>query len=188
MPRQKRPPPLGLLYATRKEVLVSAERVPIFGFAIGLLLVVPACGGAADAPATSTTPSAPASQHLHTAYAQLELDTLVLSGGGEMIGKIIAKNSAFYVFEPNERRKALEIVERDKVRSVKWAKGSAPDGVEGYDQIVLTNGHILNGRITEHDKKFGWYWIQSWHGDFGYRVYEAQVGRIFRGGKEVQRR
>jgi hypothetical protein len=158
----------------RREDIVPRGAWKLAG--IGIALLVGACGSASPA---YTTPKQPPSAF----PAQRMYDQIKLKGGGELEGTIVAENDAFYVVE---KHGLVQMVDRDKISSVRWVKGSKPSGLSGWDQVVLRNGHVLTGKITERNDKFRWYLMRyALDENVIFRIYDSQVLRVFRDGKEV---
>jgi len=72
-------------------------------------------------------------------------DVLTFKDGRTVHGRVVAMNPAFYTVE---RFGEVRMAARDEVQSVQWRQGTQTANLEGLDQIVLTNGHVLTGNIV----------------------------------------
>lgn len=71
-------------------------------------------------------------------------DVLTFKDGRTVRGRVVAMNPAFYTLE---RLGEVRMAARDEVQSVQWRQGRQTADLEGLDQIVLNNGHVLTGNI-----------------------------------------
>ncbi len=108
-------------------------------------------------------------------------DVVTLNNGDEIRGTIRAINNVFYTLE---RFGEIRTVPAGDVRSVEWKRGSQPSGLEGLDQIVLVNGHVLTGEIIVDNDRPPYFKIQSSYLDYTYTVFKSQAEMVFRDGRE----
>jgi len=103
-------------------------------------------------------------------------DVLVLANGFRVEGNVVAQNESFYVVERfGEYRAAM----KNEVARVEWKDRGGPANLGTGDQILLGNGVVLHGAIT--DEKVGRYFeIQV--GSLRHVVWHSQVNSVFKGG------
>jgi hypothetical protein len=73
-------------------------------------------------------------------------DVVVLTNGFEIKGTVVAQNPDYYVVERHKEQRA---VEKAEVSAVRWKSGAGPANLASGDQILLKNGVVLHGAITE---------------------------------------
>lgn len=180
--------PLCLAFPARYAAWVFLEVIVHRAFIGGLVLSLAACsaslnvatggeGATGEGQGQGTIASGSAATRL--------VDTLVMTSGPERTGRVVAKNEAFYVFEPMTAKQTVEAVEISAVESIKWGAGKEPANLTSFDQIVLANGHLLNGKLAQKKKSAGGYvQLDGWHGKLSYQVHHSQISRVFVAGGE----
>lgn len=108
-------------------------------------------------------------------------DTIDLRNGDTVEGRIKAVNDRFYTLE---RFGEIRTVPTRDISSVSWEGGSQPSGIDRLDQILLTSGHVLTGRITIENGLPPFYEIESDFFDQSYTVFKSQIAMVFRNGEE----
>lgn len=108
-------------------------------------------------------------------------DVINLNSGEKVIGTVRAINPVFYTVE---RFGEVRTVPTGDVRNVEWKRGTKPSGLDSLDQIVLTNGHVLTGKIVVDNARPPYFEIESSHLDYTYTVFKSQAQMVFRNGIE----
>lgn len=108
-------------------------------------------------------------------------DVISLKNGDEVKGIIRAINPVFYTVE---RFGEIRTVPTQDVKNVDWKRGSKPSGLDSLDQIVLTNGHVLTGKIVVDNDRPPYFEIESSYLDYTYTVFKSQAQMVFRNGIE----
>ena len=104
-----------------------------------------------------------------------------LNDGQTIRAKVVAENNAFYVIE---RFNEVRSVPLDSIKSVEWADGSRPANLRGQDQLLLENGHVISGTITDEKDEPAYFQVKSSISDFTYVVFKAEVKKAYKGGAE----
>ena len=105
-----------------------------------------------------------------------KLDSIRLTNGFKVAGNVIAANDAFYVIERFGEHRA---VTKTEVAQVEWKGKSAPGNLSTGDQILLKNGVVFHGAITE--EKAGRY-LEIQVGSFKHVVWNSQILSVHKGG------
>lgn len=108
-------------------------------------------------------------------------DVISLKNGDEIKGVIRAINPLFYTVE---RFGEVRTVPTNDVQSVEWKRGTKPDGLDSLDQIVLSNGHVLTGKIITDNDRPPYFEIESSYLDHTYTVFKSQAQMVFKKGIE----
>lgn len=109
-------------------------------------------------------------------------DVVTLTTGAKIRGMVVGENSSFVVVVRNTEARAIPRVE---VQSIDWVNKSKPPAVSGADQILLKNGVVLNGKITEDKAKPPVLQLRSNYLDQTYVVFKSEVAEAYRGGVRV---
>ena len=104
-------------------------------------------------------------------------DVLTFKDGRTVHGRVVAMNPSFYTLE---RFGEVRMAARDEVQSVQWRQGRQTASLEGLDQIVLNNGHVLTGTIVSEasDDRV----LKSTIINQTYRVAVSETAAIFKKG------
>jgi len=108
-------------------------------------------------------------------------DVLTFKDGRTVRGTIVAVNAAFYTLE---RFGEVRTAARDELQSVQWRQGSQPSGLDGFDQIVLNNGHVFTGTIVRDER--GNRLLQSASVQQTYSVSASETAAVFKRGVEAK--
>lgn len=107
-------------------------------------------------------------------------DVITLNNNTKIRAKVVAENTDFMVIV---RYGELRVVPRSKVESVVWGDGSKAAGLTSQDQIVLKNGHVLTGSITEEkDEPSSYFRMQSGVNKQTYVIFKTQVSKAYKAG------
>ncbi|GEM_PF-1996870 len=109
-------------------------------------------------------------------------DVVSLTSGESVRCDVVAQNEDFMVLE---RYGEVRAVSRDNVTSVEWADGQRPGDLESSDQILLNNGHVLTGTITETNDTPGHYVMKSDVSDVSFVVFKTEAKAVYRDGSAV---
>jgi len=113
---------------------------------------------------------------------QPKADVLTINDGTKIRGSIIGENTAFYVML---RYHEVRAIPKNRVQSVEFAQGAKPAHIGNQDQILLKNGHVLNGKIVEDKDKPPHFQLRSSHGDITFVAFKSEVSKVFKNGLEV---
>lgn len=108
-------------------------------------------------------------------------EVLTFRDGRTIRGKVVAMNPEFYTLE---RFGEVRTARRDEVQSVQWRQGRQTANLEGLDQIVLNNGHVLTGDLVGEgpDVRI----LKSTSIDQTYRVSVSETLALFKKGARVE--
>lgn len=109
-------------------------------------------------------------------------DVLTINDGNRIRGTIIGENTAFYVML---RHHEVRAIPKNQVQAVEYAQGSKPVHVGTQDQVVLKNGHVLNGEIVEDKDKPAHFQVKSSQGDMTLVAFKSEVSKVYKDGLEV---
>ena len=110
-------------------------------------------------------------------------DVVTLNDGAKIAGKVIAENTAFYVFL---RFGEVRAIQKREVQTIDWQTGSKPLNLTSYDQILLKSGHVISGTILEDKVKPALLQIRVSENDVTILVFKSEVAQLFRSGSEAQ--
>ncbi len=108
-------------------------------------------------------------------------DEVALRGGETIRGTIVAKNEDFWVVE---RYGEVRGIPEGEVESTSFEDDSRPSDLQSQDQIVLKNGHVLTGEITDESDEPPHYEIESSVLDVSYVVFKEEAKALYRGGSK----
>lgn len=107
-------------------------------------------------------------------------DVITLDNNTKIRAKVVAENVEFMVIV---RYGEVRVVLRRKVESVSWGDGSKSAGLTSQDQLVLNNGHVLTGSITEEkDTPSAYFRMQSGVNKQTYVIFKSQVAKAYKAG------
>lgn len=112
---------------------------------------------------------------------QPEADVVELSTGDKIRGTVVAENTDFYVVV---RYGEVRAVPRGQVQAIEWAGGNKPSGLMSKDQILLPNGHVLSGTITEEKDEPALFKIKSSFNQQTFVVFKEAVETVYKDGQE----
>lgn len=112
---------------------------------------------------------------------QPKSDVATMSDGSKISGQIIGENNAFYVMFRFGEVRALA---KNEVQAIEFANGVKPSNLSSGDQIVLKNGHVLNGSITEDKESPALFQLKASNGDMTFVVFKSEVSKVYRSGLE----
>jgi hypothetical protein len=109
-------------------------------------------------------------------------DVVTLTDDTKVEANVIAENVDFLVVEKYGEIRAIP---HDQIKSTNWVDDREPSGLKEGDQIVLNNGTILSGNITDESEKPGHFQLKSSVGGSSFTVFKTQVDALYRDGKIV---
>jgi len=114
-------------------------------------------------------------------------DRIALKSGGTVKAWVVAENPIFYVLERfGELRAAMRDQVSDVTLSKQRSRGERHTISESYkDQILLDDGMVFAGTITEERAESGMYRLRSAIGNVDHLLYRARILRLFKGETEV---
>jgi hypothetical protein len=112
---------------------------------------------------------------------QPKTDVATMSDGSKVAGQVIGENNSFYVMLRFGEVRALPKME---VQAIEFANGSKPANLASFDQILLKNGHVLSGSVTEDKDAPALFQIKASHGDMTFVVFKSEVSKLYRAGLE----
>jgi hypothetical protein len=104
-------------------------------------------------------------------------DVVVLTNGYRITCTVIAQNNDYYVVT---RHGELRAAEKAEVSSVRWKTGTGPGSLGIGDQILLKNGVLLHGTIS--DAVAGRYFMIQ-VGTLKHVAWVSQIKTVHRAGK-----
>jgi len=113
---------------------------------------------------------------------QGKADVVTLTDGTKIRGKVVAENTSFYTVVRYTEARAIP---RTDVQGIEWANGSKPTDLMKHDQILLKNGVVFSGTITDDKDKPALYQLECDFNDFTYIVFKSQVDKVFKQGQET---
>lgn len=114
---------------------------------------------------------------------QPKADELKLNDGQVLRGAVVAENVDFYVFL---RYGEVRAIPKSSVASIAWADGSKPAGLDGFEQILLNNGHVLSGSIINDSEKPALFELKASFANVTFRVSKDQVLKAYRNGQAFE--
>lgn len=111
---------------------------------------------------------------------QPRADIIELSSGDSIRGTVVAENTDFYVVV---RYGEVRAVPRSDVQAIEWAGGNKPSGLMNKDQILLPNGHVLSGTITEEKDEPALFKIKSSFNQQTFVVFKKVVKTAYKDGQ-----
>jgi len=106
----------------------------------------------------------------------LKTDVLTLTNGFKVAGNVVAQNEAFYVVELFGEYRA---VQKSEVAQVGWKDKGGPTALGTGDQVLLKNGTVLHGAITEESA--GSY-LKIQVGPLTHVAWNSQIQAVYKGG------
>jgi len=103
-------------------------------------------------------------------------DVIVLSNGFKVAGDVVAQNTEYYVVD---RYGEYRAVTKSEATKVEWKDKGGPANLGTGDQILLKNGVVLHGAITQ--EKSGRYFIIQ-VGTLNHVVWHSQIKSVHKGG------
>lgn len=114
---------------------------------------------------------------------QPKADEMKLKDGQAIRGTVVAENVDFYVFL---RYGEVRAIPKSLVASMTWANGKKPSGLDGFEQILLKNGHVLSGTITNDSDKPPLFELKASFADVKFMVTKDQIKKAYRNGEEFE--
>ncbi|MGM0557487.1 MAG: hypothetical protein ACQEVA_13975 [Myxococcota bacterium] len=111
---------------------------------------------------------------------QSKADVVEMSNGDAIRGTVVAENTDFYVIV---RYGEVRAVPRSDVQAIEWAGGNKPSGLMKKHQILLKNGHVLSGTITEEKDKPAIFKIKSSFSQQSFTVFKKEVKTAYKDGQ-----
>ncbi|RAL25229.1 hypothetical protein DL240_03185 [Lujinxingia litoralis] len=113
--------------------------------------------------------------------ASTSFDVIELTSGQEVRGNVVAINGDFYTVE---RFGEIRTVPTTEVSAVSWKGGSEPAGLEGLDQIVLNNGHVLTGELVVENEAPAYMQLRNKLNDNTFTVFSSQAAAVYKDGQK----
>jgi hypothetical protein len=107
-------------------------------------------------------------------------DVIEMSNGDSIRGTVVAENTDFYVVV---RYGEVRAVPRSDVQAIEWAGGNKPSGLMSKDQILLPNGHVLSGTITEEKDEPALFKLKSSFNQQTFVVFKKEVETAYKDGQ-----
>lgn len=168
---------MGEVHSTANDSEERAmKRTLIVSSLVAWLLTLPAVAGAVEfepfASVESVCPDCNA----------VERDVITLTDDQTIEANVVAENVDFLVVE---RYGEVRAIPRNRISSTEWAGDQKPSGLREGDQIVLKNGGVLTGNITDESEKPGHFELKSAVGDTTFTVFKKQIDSLYRDGQIV---
>ena len=106
-------------------------------------------------------------------------DVVKMFDGNDLGGRVIAETPLHWVLM---RFHVIRAIEKNKVSTIKWEKGTPTPGLDRVDVIVLKNGVTFAGKIVHTDP--GRY-FQLRRGKYVYTVWNKLIEHVFQNGARV---
>lgn len=117
-----------------------------------------------------------------TSCKQEPSDVITLSSGETVRASVVGENPSFYVAVRFGEARAIP---RNEVRSIEWADGTKPASVTSSDQVLLKNGYVFAGNITEEKDQPALIQLKSNWNEQTYVLFKSEIQEAYRSGARL---